>query len=190
MFFGHSLSRKNLEQLLLRFLLSHSDLCNFSIDLSVKPIHIAKMRDWHPVLQVSFAAVFLAFQAFNAGATTYYVDINNPNPAPPYTSWATAATNIQDAVNAAVNGNLIMVNPGVYQSGGETVNGYNLTNRVAITGPLIVESTEGPTNTIIQGYQIPGASNGSNAVRCVYIHDEQCRADRVYLERRGDIGIG
>ncbi|HEX3627624.1 MAG TPA: choice-of-anchor Q domain-containing protein [Verrucomicrobiae bacterium] len=111
---------------------------------------------------------FLAFLAVKAPATTYYVDINSANPVPPYTSWATAATNIQDAINAAVDGNLIMVRPGVYQTGGETVNGYGLTNRVAITGPLIVESTEGPTNTIIQGYEA-GPTNGSGSVRCVYM---------------------
>ncbi|HEV2455924.1 MAG TPA: hypothetical protein VGY98_16790, partial [Verrucomicrobiae bacterium] len=117
----------------------------------------------------AWATLFFAFLAFNAAATTYYVDIKSPNPEPPYTSWATAATNIQDAINAAVNGDVIMVNPGIYETGGETVNGYGLTNRVAITSPLIVESTEGPTNTIIQGYQVPGSSNGGSAVRCVYM---------------------
>ena len=111
------------------------------------------------------AAVFFCLVAVKATATTYYVDINSTNPTPPYTNWSTASTDIQDAVNQTTNGDLVLVNPGVYQTGGETVNGYSLTNRVVIADPITVQSVDGPATTIIQGNPVLG----SNAVRCVYM---------------------
>src|ERR1700733_14250125 len=114
-------------------------------------------------------AIFLGFLAVKAAATTYYVDINSTNPAPPYTNWCTASTDIQSAVNLATNGDLVLVNPGVYQTGGETSSGSITTNRVAITQAITVQSVNGPDVTVIRGYQMPGTTNGNNAVRCVYL---------------------
>ncbi len=100
------------------------------------------------------------------------MNVNGTNPVAPYSSWATAATNIQDAINAAYLGGTVLVTDGVYQVGGETINGYALSNRVVINKQITVQSVNGPGNTTIQGYQIPTGAIyglGNSAVRCVCI---------------------
>ncbi|HXG46296.1 MAG TPA: choice-of-anchor Q domain-containing protein [Methylomirabilota bacterium] len=102
--------------------------------------------------------------------STHYVNVNNPSPASPYTSWASAATNIQDAVDAASPGGEVVVTNGVYASGGRIVHG-ELTNRVATTKPLTIRSVNGPGATIIRGNQDKNGTNGlgASAVRGVYL---------------------
>ena len=104
----------------------------------------------------------------------HYVALNNSSPVAPYTSWSTAATNIQDAVDAAsLPGALVMVTNGLYRTGGKPV--YEVfTNRVTVNKPLIVQSVNGPRFTIIQGHQVPlvdGGPNSDSAIRCVYLAD-------------------
>lgn len=103
-----------------------------------------------------------------ASAAVRYVDLNNPNPAAPYTSWATAAMNIQDAVEAAVAGDEIVVTNGVYATGGRAVmdpNGFSSgLNRVAVDKAVSVRSVNGPEVTIILGLKAD-----LDPVRCVYL---------------------
>ena len=67
----------------------------------------------------------------------------------PFTSWATAATNIQAAVDVALEGETVWVSNGVYGAGSRTVGG--VTYRVAITNAVTVQSANGPENTLIYG---------------------------------------
>jgi hypothetical protein len=117
---------------------------------------------------LSLSAGLLLSLSFTAAATTLYVDVSNPAPAAPYTNWVTAATNIQNAVDAAVAGDQIMVTNGVYKAGGRVVYG-SMSNRVAVTKPVTVQSINGAAATVIQGHQVPGTTNGDSAVRCVYL---------------------
>jgi hypothetical protein len=97
------------------------------------------------------------------------VDLNSANPVPPYADWSAAATNIQDAVDISSDGDLILVTNGIYRSGGRIVSRDGTSNRLAVTKAVIVQSINGPATTIIQGYQMPGTTNGPSAMRCVYL---------------------
>ena len=115
---------------------------------------------------LSLAAVIFLNVSLTAPAATLYVDANGTNPVVPYTSWATAATNIQDAVDAAVATDQVLVTNGVYQTGASSNNG---SNRVNVAKALQLQSVNGPAVTVIKGYQMPVTTNGANSVRCVYL---------------------
>lgn len=114
-------------------------------------------------------AAILVLLNFYSSAATLYVDLNSTNPTPPYANWNTAATNIQDAIDTATNGDLVLVTNGVYQTGGRMLNNSPPTNRVSVTKVITLLSVNGPAVTAIEGYQMPGTINGASAVRCVFL---------------------
>jgi hypothetical protein len=128
---------------------------------TIRGIHTAK-----PVAGILLTALILS--GMTAGAATRYVNVNGTNPTPPFTSWDTAAAILQDALDAATGGDTVLVTNGVYFIGGRSFSTGSSTNRALITKPLLVQSVNGPTVTVIQGYQVPGTTNGFSAIRCVY----------------------
>jgi hypothetical protein len=114
-----------------------------------------------PVYVLRAFALILGFLAVPAIAATYSVNISNPSPAPPYTTWASASTDIQSAVNETTNGDLVLVNDGAYQSGGYTAPDGKL-SAVVVTNAVTLQSVNGAGSTLI---------NGGNAMRCIYVAD-------------------
>jgi hypothetical protein len=97
----------------------------------------------------------------NAGGST---------PVSPYSDWSSAATNLQDAVDAASLGEFVLATNGIYATGGRVVSA-DLTNRVALLRPVVLTSINGAGPTIIQGVWDPVSTNGPGAVRCAWLGD-------------------
>jgi hypothetical protein len=91
----------------------------------------------------------------------HYVAQNGTNAIAPYLSWDTAATNIQDAVDAAYVGGVVLVTNGNYSGGSRIVNG--VTNRVATSKYVRLASVNGAAVTTINGV------GGATRVRGVYL---------------------
>ncbi|HTR42039.1 MAG TPA: immunoglobulin domain-containing protein, partial [Pseudomonadales bacterium] len=95
----------------------------------------------------------------NLAPSIRYVNVSNTTPMSPYLSWSNAATQIEDAVNAALTGDQVVVTDGVYQTGSD-VSTDSASNRVLVTIPINLQSVNGPAVTVIDGGSI---------ARCVYL---------------------
>jgi len=107
-----------------------------------------------------------------AEARTLLVWRDNPDtPVPPFDGgWHQAATNIQDAVDAAVDGDTVLVTNGIYNIGGRVAPGdTTLKTRLIVTNAIKVISVNGPAETLIVGQPHSTGGLGDTAVRGVYL---------------------
>ena len=117
------------------------------------------MKIYDPIRRgrISLVICLLWFSALASHAgTAYYVATNGPGGN--FLSWGQAASNIQQAIDVTVDGDVVYVSNGVYAVGGVAnyPAGSLLTNRVAITKAITVQSfNNDPTNTIIKGARDP-----------------------------------
>ncbi len=95
---------------------------------------------------------------------SYYVAHDGAN-VHPYATPKTAANTIQTAIDAASDGDTVLVSTGIYTIGDRVTPGFASSNRVVITKRITVMSEAGPANTIIVG----DGPNGPSAVRCVFM---------------------
>jgi hypothetical protein len=103
-----------------------------------------------------------------AQVTVHCVNATGGSPVPPYSDWSTAATNIQDAIDAGLAGEIVIVTNGVYGFGGTIMSG-DLSNRVALNKTVLVQSVNGAAATTIQGAWDPVSTNGPLATRCAWL---------------------
>lgn len=94
----------------------------------------------------------------------HYVAQNGQMPVSPYASWVTAASNIQDAVDAASDGATVWVAPGTYYAPDNPKDSSVVSIRKAVA---VRGDTSDPTTVVI---------DGSGSTRCVYIYLAQTGA--------------
>jgi len=98
----------------------------------------------------------------NADAVTHYVNIHSTSPTSPYTSAATAATNIQAAVDSAVSGDTVLVADGTYKPASE----------ILVTKAIIITSVNGSKTTTV---------DGGGTHRCFNLGESACRIEGLLI---------
>ena len=78
-------------------------------------------------------------------ATTRYVSQDGSGSLP-YKTWESAATNIQDAVDKAVPGDIILIDDGIYR----------VTNTIIVNKPVTINSVNGKDAVVIDGKGVAG----------------------------------
>jgi hypothetical protein len=93
-------------------------------------------------MKMQIGAFFLAVVVgcLSAIGDTRYVSLTGGNQSP-YTSWAQAATSIQPAIDASVDGDVILVSNGI----------YNISAEISVNKAVIITSVAGAASTTIRG---------------------------------------
>lgn len=92
-------------------------------------------------IQKLTSVILLGMGIFHAEAATRYVSAANATPAAPYTSWATAATDLQAAIDVAGSGDTLVVSNGVYSKVGG----------LYVDEAIHIESLNGVSTTFLDG---------------------------------------
>ncbi|HXA44644.1 MAG TPA: immunoglobulin domain-containing protein, partial [Candidatus Angelobacter sp.] len=124
--------------------------------LSITNVLPANVGNYQVIVSNNYGAVTSVVVSLGATNRVLYVNLNNPFPAAPYTAWATAATNIQDAVDASFPGDTILVTNGIYRFGNRVTS--VTTNCLVVNSAIFVSSSSGSAQTVI---------DGGGAKRCV-----------------------
>ncbi len=158
-------------------------------------------------IEIACAADAVITLVATFSSATFYADQTRPDNAGDGTSWMTAKRTLQAAVDLTVDGETVLVAPGLYNEGSavtpteKSAAGY-LLNRVVITNAITVRSSAGAANTVIQGAFDTGSGDlygrGPNAMRCVYLKKGALEGltltggatDRVNLENENNRGGG
>ncbi len=112
---------------------------------------------------------------------TTYAALSNDNAAWPYERPETAATNIQDAVDAVYkDGGIVHVGPGTYA----------LRSRLLLSGKIIMKSDEGAEKTILQGATTSAGVHLSNGATLSGLTVEKCRNGGDYFGANIDVEDG
>ncbi|MDD2598710.1 MAG: choice-of-anchor Q domain-containing protein [Kiritimatiellae bacterium] len=112
--------------------------------------------------------IITAFTTTGKGTTPeprlWHVDAAMPDDTGDGLSWATAKHTIQAAIDVAVDGDVVLVTNGVYNTGvGHSGYGYS---RIGITNNITVRSVNGAADTVIQGGMLYGISGET---RCAFM---------------------
>src|SRR6185295_9706947 len=127
-----------------------------------------------PKLTLIGVLLIVLFMAGNEiGAATLYVSQTCPNPTPPYTTRDTAAHTIQEAVDAASDGDTVLVAEGEYR----------LSAQVTINKAIILRSVAGASQTSLDGQW---------GTRCLWISNSFAVVDglTMYAGRSDESGGG
>jgi hypothetical protein len=132
--------------------------------LIVKEFNVGDAGVYQVVASNTFGMVTSALATVRVAC----VHAASAKPAAPYDDWTRAARTIQEAVDEAQPGAVVLVTNGLYNSGGRYVAG-DMTNRVVLDKALTVLSLNGPEQTIIEGAWDPATTNGPASVRCAWV---------------------
>ena len=144
----------------------------------------ARMRKVNMNNPVRLTVGIVLLATSDLSAATRYVWQGSPSPAPPYTNWATAAHVIQDAVDAALAGDEIVVTNGIYATGGRAVG----TTRVGQPrgGGQAADGAERQRPAVHGHPRLPGARHHQRRRRDpVRVSDQRRQPVRVHLDQRG-----